>query len=192
MHRFLNAIYITPPFSLFPLILFTYRQNLIHSDRHIRNRIEKPVHSVHRPRQTAAAVVFNRSKRHGRRHNVVNAQKLPKTAFQKGCAPGPGRPPGMRNRLTEVALAALGDDFSVHGAAVIEEVRKTKPHVYLQVVASLLPKQVQTEKFSPLIDLSDAELAELEVHLTATRARLVKKLERHNCAAIEPSDSQEK
>jgi hypothetical protein len=32
---------------------------------------------------------------------------------------GPGRPPGMRNKLTEIALRALGDDFAVHGSAVI-------------------------------------------------------------------------
>ena len=93
--------------------------------------------------------------------------KLPKTAFQPGCAPGPGRPRGQRNRLTEVALTALGADFAEHGAAVIEEVRKTKPHVYLQVVASLLPRQVQMEKLSPFSDLTDAELEQLERYLAA-------------------------
>jgi hypothetical protein len=95
----------------------------------------------------------------------------------------------MRNRLTEVALQMLGDDFSEHGAAVIEEVRKTKPHVYLQVVASLLPRQVQMEKLSPLGELSDEELQLLEEHLAATRAKLVRKIERHNGTASFPPAS---
>jgi hypothetical protein len=97
-----------------------------------------------------------------------------------------GRPIGSRNRLTEVALAALGDDFAVHGTAVIEEVRKTKPHVYLQVVASLLPRQVSIEKLSPLADLTDDEVEQLQEHLSAMRAKLVQQLERHNGIAIEP------
>ena len=89
----------------------------------------------------------------------------------------------MRNRLTEVALQALGDDFALHGSAVIEEVRKTKPQVYLQIVASLLPRQVSIEKLSPFSDLTDEELQLLEEHLAASRARLVQQLE------SEPQDS---
>src|SRR5262249_32805040 len=40
----------------------------------------------------------------------VNAprKQLPH-AFKPGCAPGPGRPPGVRNRLTETALQLLGE-----------------------------------------------------------------------------------
>ena len=71
-------------------------------------------------------------------------------------------------RLTEVALAALGADFAEHGAAVIEEVRKTKPHRYLRVVASLLPRQVQMEKLNPFSDLTDEELEQLEAYLRAS------------------------
>ena len=68
----------------------------------------------------------------------------------------------------------------LHGAALIEEVRKTKPHVYLQVVASLLPRQVQMEKLSPLGDISDEELQMMEELLTASRAKLVQKIKPHN------------
>jgi hypothetical protein len=110
------------------------------------------------------------------------ARKSNPAAFKPGCAPGPGRPPGQRNRLTEIALQMLGDDFNEHGAAVIEEVRKTKPHVYLQVVASLLPRQLHVERTSPLGELSDAELEELEAFLASSRAQLVQKL---NGAALE-------
>ena len=67
-------------------------------------------------------------------------------------------------------------------AAVIGEVRKTKPHVYLQVVASLLPRQVTVEKLSPVADLSDEEIEQLEAFLASSRAKLVPKLEQHNGA----------
>ena len=117
-------------------------------------------------------------------------KKIPANAFQPGCAPGPGRPRGQRNRLTEVALAALGADFAEHGAAVIEEVRKTKPHVYLQVVASLLPRQVQMEKLSPFSDLTDAELEQLERYLSASQAQTVHELNGMPIA-LEPKDTKQ-
>jgi hypothetical protein len=92
----------------------------------------------------------------------------------------------MRNRLTEVALQMLGDDFSEHGAETIAKVRREKPHVYLQVVASLLPRQVQTEKLSPLSDITDEELHQIEELLAASRAKLVRKVEQQNGAASFP------
>jgi hypothetical protein len=100
---------------------------------------------------------------------MATLRKATPGAFKPGWKGGPGRPPGARNRLTEVALQALGTDFAEHGAAVIEEVRKTKPHEYLQVVASLLPRQVQMEKLTPFADLTDEELRLVDELLTATR-----------------------
>ena len=104
-------------------------------------------------------------------------RKPPKTAFQPGCKPGPGRPKGQRNRLTEIALQALGDDFAEHGKAVIEQVRRERPHHYLSIVASLLPRQLQVERSSPFSDISDEELQQIEELLTASRAKLVQQLE---------------
>jgi hypothetical protein len=115
--------------------------------------------------------------------------KLPKTAFQKGCAPGPGRPPGKRNYLTEIALQALGEDFEQHGKAAIEKVRREKTHIYLQIIASLLPRQLHVERTSPLGDLTDEELQLLEEHVAAVRARLVEKIEQHNGAQSFPPAS---
>jgi hypothetical protein len=115
--------------------------------------------------------------------------RVPKTAFKPGHPGGPGRPPGKRNYLTEIALAALGDDFAVHGKAAIEKVRREKTHVYLQIVASLLPRQLQVERTSVLGELSDVELAELEVHLAAVRARTVHEIEQHNGAQNFPPAS---
>ena len=96
--------------------------------------------------------------------------------FQPG-NPGGGRPLGSRNKLSELALAALGADFEQHGLAVIEQVRRERPHHYLSIVASLLTRQLSVERTSVLGELSDAELAELETHLASVRAKLVQQLD---------------
>jgi hypothetical protein len=104
---------------------------------------------------------------------MPNVSKLPKTAFKPGCAPGPGRPIGARSKLTETALAALGADFAEHGVAVIEQVRRERPHHYLSLVVSLMPRQLTVERLSPFEHLTDAELDLIEETLRAGRARLV-------------------
>jgi hypothetical protein len=97
----------------------------------------------------------------------------------------------MRNRLSEVALAALGDDFAEHGKAVIEQVRRERPHHYLSVVASLLPRQLHVERVSPLGELSDEELRMVDELLSAMRARTVRELEINGAALeLEPSEKQ--
>jgi hypothetical protein len=95
--------------------------------------------------------------------------------FQLG-NPGGGRPLGARNKLTETFLQALARDFSTHGEAAIAKVREERPHHYLSVIAGLMPRQQQVIE-SPLSNLSDAELEQLEKHLTALRARLVREIE---------------
>lgn len=70
-------------------------------------------------------------------------------------------------------LTLLAADAAENGAAVIAEVRKTKPHVWLQCLVSLLPRQLQVEKFSPFSDLSDEELATLEEYLRSARAHQI-------------------
>jgi hypothetical protein len=53
-----------------------------------------------------------------------------------------GRPRGSRNKLGEAFIAALTEDFQLHGAEAIAECRTKFPGKYLHVVASLLPKEV--------------------------------------------------
>ena len=115
---------------------------------------------------------------------MLNApRKPPKTAFKPGHpGGGPGRPPGVRNKLTETVTAVLSEDFELHGREAIERVREKYPQVYLSAVVSLLPKQQQVEKLSQLGHLSDEELALVEEMLAASRAKLVRELERHNGA----------
>lgn len=59
--------------------------------------------------------------------------------FQPGNS---GRPKGSRNKLGEVFVKALLEDFEQHGVNAIEQVRREDASTYLRVVAGLLPKEV--------------------------------------------------
>ena len=115
-------------------------------------------------------------------------------SFKPGNPGGPGRPVGARSKLNELAVALLHEDFAKHGADVIRRVRERKPEVYLASVVSLLPKQSQIEKHSPLDDVSDEELDQLEEYIAGMRAKTVTQLElvaNNEAAAVEPSAVEE-
>jgi hypothetical protein len=78
-----------------------------------------------------------------------------------------GRPKGARNKINEDFLDALQVDFEQHGPTVIARVRQTMPHIYLKVVASLLPKEFTGPDGAPLIPDS-APVIILEVDGPAT------------------------
>lgn len=77
--------------------------------------------------------------------------------FQPGVSANPaGRPKGSRNKLGEAFVQALQADFEAHGADSIKLVRVERPHEYLKVIASILPKEI---KVSTDIDgLTDEQL----------------------------------
>ena len=76
-----------------------------------------------------------------------------------------GRPKGARNRLGEEFLLNLADDFEQHGSAVIAKVREERPHEYLKVIASLLPRELQVQ--SPASEMTEEELDERIVQLAS-------------------------
>lgn len=82
--------------------------------------------------------------------------------WSKETAPKGGRPKGARNRLGESFLTALEADFTEHGTKVIEAVRVERPHEYLKVVASLLPRQVEIKE-GAFDGVADEQLAALIV-----------------------------
>jgi hypothetical protein len=106
---------------------------------------------------------------------MASLRKANSGSFKVGNPGGPGRPVGARSKLNELAVALLHEDFAEHGKDVIERVRKNKPEVYLASVVSLLPKRTERIE-SPLVDISDDELAQLEEHLKAVRAKTVERL----------------
>ena len=78
----------------------------------------------------------------------------------------------------------LAENFAEHGEQTIEQVRTAMPHIYLRIIASLLPRSLHVERTSHFADLSDDELTELERHLAASRAQTVRTLEQYNGDAV--------
>ena len=70
-----------------------------------------------------------------------------------------GRPKGSRNRLGDDFVTALADDFQREGRVAIERMRRERPAEYIRVIASLLPRRVETS-LSALDEVADAELAD--------------------------------
>lgn len=84
-----------------------------------------------------------------------NGAETPKREMPEGRrfqAGNPGRPKGARNKLGEDFINALHDDFQTGGVAAIQAVRTERPHEYLKVIASLLPKELKVTTESDLTD----------------------------------------
>ncbi|CAA2139573.1 DUF5681 domain-containing protein [Hyphomicrobium sp. ghe19] len=83
-------------------------------------------------------------------------RELEKFKWEAGKSPNPnGRPKGSRNKLEEAFLKALYEDFKAGGVAAITACRADKPDVYLNVIAKVLPKQVDVKADSSVADLAD-------------------------------------
>lgn len=83
------------------------------------------------------------------------------TRFQPGNPGGPGRRKklGDRDRLTAKFLHELAESFEEHGRTAIQAVMLMDTPKYLQIVAALVPKQVEIGT-RPEDALNDGELAE--------------------------------
>ena len=70
---------------------------------------------------------------------------------------GSGRPKGSRNKLGEASSMTFYQDWQANGVDVIAKARADRPHEYLKVIASILPKDVNMN-VSPFEHLTDDEL----------------------------------
>src|SRR5262245_32343680 len=94
----------------------------------------------------------------------------------------PGRPKGARNRLQSSVLHALAEDFAEHGAAAIKVCRIEEPARYVQIVASLMPRELEIEHQTATSDLDDLQLDNL---ITQIRQQLLTKSEAKPMKMIE-------
>ena len=75
--------------------------------------------------------------------------------WKKGESGNPtGRPKSARQILDEEFLKALCADFKAGGVEAISKCREEKPDVYLNVIAKVLPKQVDVKADHSLADLA--------------------------------------
>jgi hypothetical protein len=97
------------------------------------------------------------------------------TQFKPGQSGNPkGRAKGSRNKLAEAFVSDLYNDWQEHGVAAIATVRAERPHEYVKVVASILPKEVKIERMD---DMNDDDLAKRVRQLAADLGVAVQFLE---------------
>lgn len=66
--------------------------------------------------------------------------------------PGGGRPKGARNKLGELLLEALKEDFEAHGVEAIQTMRADKPAEYVKALVSILPKEMNANINANLVE----------------------------------------
>ena len=94
---------------------------------------------------------------------VDNRTHQQRVGFQPGQSGNPaGRPKGSRNKLGELFVRALQEDFTEHGPQVIEQVRRDHPAQYLKVIAAVIPKEfnIKDQTFSGVSDTEFAQFVE--------------------------------
>ena len=83
--------------------------------------------------------------------------------WSKGQSGNPaGRPPGSRNKISEMFLQDLSADWEQHGAEAIAECRRTDVATYVKLAAALIPKEfglvVSTASINSIRDLTEEQL----------------------------------
>ncbi|MGC1996266.1 MAG: DUF5681 domain-containing protein [Pseudolabrys sp.] len=83
------------------------------------------------------------------------------TQFKRGQSGNPkGRPKGSRNKLSEQFVADLHAAWQLFGRPALMTTALTEPSVFVRVVASLMPKELEATKTVVHADrMSDDELA---------------------------------
>ena len=93
--------------------------------------------------------------------------------FMPGQSGNPsGRPKGAKNKLTDLFLSVIADDFAEHGAEALARVRDQDPASYLKIVGSLVPRELVLQREeSPAVDYAELSHDEFVDLLEAVRKR---------------------
>ena len=113
--------------------------------------------------------------------------------FKPGESGNPnGRPKGSRNKLGEDFILKMQEAFQEHGKAVIQTVIEERPHEFLKVIASLLPKEFHITD-ATVDGLSDHELGDIidAVRVVASERHLVRQARASRAKVIEGTKAPE-
>jgi hypothetical protein len=91
----------------------------------------------------------------------------------KGVIHRGGRPSGARTKLQSDFLRDLAEAWELEGKGALRIMVKEEPSRFVQVCASLMPKEVALEVGGPLAELSDDELLEALQAVKELRARTI-------------------
>lgn len=87
---------------------------------------------------------------------TAQQQRVVGRPFKKGQSGNPaGRTKGSRHKLDECFVTALYKDFKEGGTDAIVKCRTDRPDVYLNVIAKILPKQIDVKGDQAIADLAD-------------------------------------
>jgi hypothetical protein len=112
---------------------------------------------------------------------IVNGRDK-KGRFVNGGKPGPGRPPGARNQLSEAFIEDVLAVWREHGIEMLSSLRTEKPGELIRAVASIVaragaPMNVALPKVNDPADALAAASAVLDAiaagHLTEAEARVL-------------------
>jgi hypothetical protein len=82
--------------------------------------------------------------------------------FLPGNKGGPGRKQGARVDLAEIFLREVLADFAEHGKEAIRQAREASPEIYVRMIASLLPKEVEAQvRATGTLEVRDVSAREL-------------------------------
>lgn len=95
---------------------------------------------------------------------MANPNPSPLTRFKPG-ENGRQKKRGDRDRLTSKFLYELAESFEQNGRAAIQAVMLMDTPKYLQIVAALVPKEIEISR--PLDGVSDEELAAIIEYIRA-------------------------
>lgn len=92
---------------------------------------------------------------------INNEKKKEKkdTRFKPGEIHNPdGRPKGARSKFAQAFVEAFANDFALHGARVIEQVRTDDPSTYLRTACTILPKifELDDDTINAIKDLANS------------------------------------
>jgi hypothetical protein len=102
----------------------------------------------------------------------------------------PTKPFGLRAALGMIFLSSLSRDFAANSDTVFSDLRKDRPHEYLKLIMSFLPKEALAEK--TLGDMTDDEIIDFALEFRSIVRALPGGPARGDSDGEEPKTSGEK